>query len=64
MNSMASQFFPSFSMELKIGAAWDFINLSLCGNYDFIQGLTFRVEFGALINIGGTRTIGSIIQGE
>ena len=64
INSMASQFFPSFSMELKIGAAWDFINLSLCGNYDFIQGLTFRVEFGALINIGGTRTIGSIIQGE
>jgi len=57
-----SSFFPAFYGNVKIGAAWDFMNLSMCGSYDAIKGFSFGAELGALINIGGTRTIGSLIK--
>ena len=31
-NSVAGKFYPIYELKVKIGAAWDFINLSLCGN--------------------------------
>lgn len=57
-----SKFQPAFYGNVKLGAAWDFINISLCGSYDAIVGMGFGIEIGALINIGGTRTIGSLMQ--
>lgn len=61
-NSISGQMFPVFCTEVKLGVAWDFINLSLCGSYDILRGIYFGVNLGALINIGGSRTIGSIKQ--
>ncbi|MDY2840184.1 MAG: hypothetical protein SOT46_07430 [Treponema sp.] len=52
--------YPAFFGNLKVGAAWDFLNLSLCANYDAILGISFGAEIGAIVNIGGSRTIGSL----
>ena len=52
--------YPAFYGNLKVGAAWDFLNLSLCANYDAILGISFGAEIGAIVNIGGSRTIGSL----
>ena len=52
-----------FSLWLNCkGVAWDFINLTLNLSYDAVTGMTYGVELGAIINIGGTRTIGSMIE--
>lgn len=59
---VSSKFFPAFYSNLKAGVAWDFLNVSLCGSYDAILGFSYGIEVGAIINIGGTRTIGSLIE--
>lgn len=61
-NSVAGKFYPIYELKVKIGVAWDFINLSLCGNYDIMKGVSFEIQLGCIINIGGTRTIGSLTQ--
>ena len=61
-NSVAGKFYPIYELKVKIGVAWDFINLSLCGNYDIMKGVSFKIQLGCIINIGGTRTIGSLTQ--
>lgn len=60
--SVAGKFYSIYELKVKIGAAWDFLNLSLCGNYDIMKGVSFEVQLGVIINIGGTRTIGSLTQ--
>ena len=60
--SVAGKFYFIYELKVKIGAAWDFLNLSLCGNYDIMKGVSFEVQLGVIINIGGTRTIGSLTQ--
>ena len=60
--SVAGKFYSIYELKVKIGAAWDFLNLSLCGNYDIMKGVSFEVQLGCIINIGGTRTIGSLTQ--
>ena len=49
-------------MNLRTGVAWDFINLTFNLSYDAVTGIAYGVELGAIINIGGTRTIGSMIE--
>lgn len=53
-----SSCFPAFYSAMKLGAAWDFINLSLCGVYDAMFGITFSAELGVCINLGGSRNVG------
>ncbi len=43
--------FPAFFASVKIGAAWDIFNLSICGTYDAIMGFSFRVETGIVIRL-------------
>ena len=55
-NSVTSTMFPSFYSSAKIGAAWKIANLSICGTYDALYGISFAVEAGIIINIGGLRS--------
>lgn len=55
--SAASKFFPSFFTGLKVGVAWDFMNLAIGGTYDAMFGFSFSVEAGVVLNLGGSRTI-------
>lgn len=59
---VSSKLFPAFYGNIKAGLAWDFINISLCGSYDAILGFSYGIEVGVILNIGGTRTIGSLIE--
>jgi len=60
-NSIAGKFFPVYRTSVKIGAAWDFINISASANYDTVTSFTYEIYIGALVNIGGSRTIGSTV---
>ena len=55
--SAATKFYPSFLMGIKFGVAWDFMNLTIGGNYDFMFGFSASIEAGVIINLGGSRTI-------
>ena len=59
---LLTKLYPAFFMNLRTGVAWDFINLTLNLSYDAVTGIAYGVELGAIINIGGTRTIGSMIE--
>lgn len=59
---VSSKLFPAFYGNIKAGVAWDFINISLCGSYDAILGFSYGIEMGVILNINGTRTIGSLIE--
>ena len=59
---LLTKLYPAFFMNLRTGVAWDFINLTLNLSYDAVTGIAYGVELGAIINIGGTRTIGSTIE--
>jgi len=61
-NALIGKLYPSFYAGFKVGAAWDFIDLSICGNYNPIMGYSMGLSVGALINIGGTRTLGSLVK--
>ncbi len=61
-NWVSSKFYPSFYGNVKLGIAWDFLNLSICGSYDAILGFSYGLEVGFIININASRTIGSLVD--
>lgn len=61
-NFLMTKLYPAFYTNFRTGVAWDFINLSLVCSYDAILGFNYGIELGAIINIGGSRTIGSMIM--
>ena len=63
-NLLLTKLYPSFFVNFRTGVTWDFINLTFNFSYDAIIGMSYGIELGAIINIGGSRTIGSTIIRE
>lgn len=61
-NWISSKFYPSFYGNVKLGVAWDFLNLSICGSYDAVLGFSYGLELGLIINVNASRTIGSLVE--
>ena len=60
-NFLMTKLYPAFYTIFRTGVAWDFLNLSLVCGYDAILGFNYGIELGAIINIGGSRSIGNLI---
>ena len=61
-NWISSKFYPGFYGNVKLGVAWDFLNLSICGSYDAVLGFSYGLELGLIINLNASRTIGSLVE--
>ena len=61
---LITKLYPSFFVNFRTGVAWDFINLTFNFSYDAVTGMSYGIELGAIINIGGSRTIGSMVVRE
>ncbi len=59
---LLTKLYPSFFVNFRTGVAWNFLNLTFNFSYDAVTGMAYGVELGAIINIGGTRTIGNMIK--
>ena len=59
-NAYFSKFYPSYYMNVKVGVAWDFINFNITGSYEPMWGFDLGIDLGVIINLGGSRKIGSI----
>lgn len=60
-NFLMTKLYPAFYTIFRTGVVWDFLNLSLVCSYDAILGFNYGIELGAIINIGGSRSIGNLI---
>lgn len=54
-NRIMSSPFTAFYSAIKVGAAWKFLNINLCGSYDAMFGINVNFEAGIILNLGGVR---------